>query len=322
MIQIIENDRNFYNDFAINKKPVVVYGAGTWGELLIETDLLEISCFCDKNAKIIREIGGIEVLTIKDIESRFMDEEIYIINTIKSRVKIQGLYAELCQYKLNAKIYNIHNNIAFLGNLEDFIFKNEKYNFFYHAYNCGYKGNRLSERSIELPIALKWLENVEGEVMEIGAVTPYYYPELIHNVVDPADKHYLVNLRESIFDVDLIGKNVLSISTVEHIGTGQYGVVEERDSIQAIDKIIRESKECLITCPLGENPKLDKWIGDNYKQDNITILTRGYFGNVWKEVDKKQFDINKLLEIYHKSLYAYTKKLLVGADTTIIIIRK
>jgi len=59
-------------------------------------------------------------------------------------------------------------------------------------------------------------------------------------------------------DADITGKNVLSISTFEHIGTGDYGLSEESDqSILAFQKLFDESKNFLITIPVGYNARVD-----------------------------------------------------------------
>lgn len=81
----------------------------------------------------------------------------------------------------------------------------------------------MTERCLEIAIAKIWLKKNAKNIIEIGAVTLYYF-KIIHDVCDPADSHQNVNLKTSMFDIDLVGKNVLSISTIEHIGIGDYGV--------------------------------------------------------------------------------------------------
>ena len=62
-------------------------------------------------------------------------------------------------------------------------------------------------------------------VVETGAVTPDDWPGRITTVVDPYDPHPLVTHRTSLFGTDLSGLDVLAISTLEHIGVGDYGPV-------------------------------------------------------------------------------------------------
>ena len=64
---------------------------------------------------------------------------------------------------------------------------------FYHPFNCGDGSTRTTERSVELALAFQWLERVDGDVVEVGAVTPYYLDvrdqltEKISLVIDPQD---------------------------------------------------------------------------------------------------------------------------------------
>lgn len=89
---------------------------------------------------------------------------------------------------------------------------------FYHPHNCGVNASpRRTERTVELPIADRWLHAVDlANVVEIGAVTPYYWPGRIARVIDPADNR--ATEKASLFDVDFAGRDVLSISTIEHVG--------------------------------------------------------------------------------------------------------
>ena len=79
----------------------------------------------------------------------------------------------------------------------------------------------MTERSVELALADRWLDAADPDlVREVGAVTPYYWPRSVRTVIDPYDPNPLVTVRKSLFDADLTGVPVLSILTLEHIGTG------------------------------------------------------------------------------------------------------
>ena len=147
---------------------------------------------------------------------------------------------------------------------------------FEHDYNCGYYYHRMSERCLEIAIAIDWLNRVDGEVLEIGAVTPRYFPALsahtpkvIKDVCDPHDDHPGVNLKCSLFDLDLTGKNILSISTIEHIATGDYGVEVKTNEnpVLAFQKMVQESSKCLITFPVGYNKMLDTYFAQEQYAD-------------------------------------------------------
>lgn len=130
--------------------------------------------------------------------------------------------------------------------------------YFYHQHNCGMPGDRRrTERTVELAVADAWLTKA-GEVWEVGAVSPYYWPGRVRHVVDPADSHPAVTHRCSLFALDLRGREVLSVSTVEHVGEARYGLAEAATPTQALDKIVAEARTFLVTFPLGCNLALDE----------------------------------------------------------------
>lgn len=136
-----------------------------------------------------------------------------------------------------------------------------EYPYFYHSHNCGKQNApRRTERTVELAVVDHWLKLL-GEnappLAEIGAVSPYYWPNRIRNVIDPADR--MGTVRKSMFDVDTMGMDVLSISTIEHIGEKRYGLNEPRTPMDAFRRIVERSNRCLITIPYGwviNNPKV------------------------------------------------------------------
>ncbi len=208
-------------------------------------------------------------------------------------------------------IYGYRTYISYkIAKIDSFIYKGKKVKLEEAPYNCGFRWHRMTERCFEIAIAKIWLEKNKKDVVEIGAVSPYYFPNLTHNVCDPADKHSRVNLKTSMFNLDLKNKNVLSISTIEHIGTGQYGVpIDKNESaVLALEKILRESKKCLITFPIGANKDLEKYVfEDNIpKSVMVSFFVRNSDDNDFKETK----DIN---------LVKRTKYGPVGANAVVII---
>jgi hypothetical protein len=144
-----------------------------------------------------------------------------------------------------------------------FQFAGHRLYYFFHHHNCGWPPHKCTERTVELAVANRWLDGVEGAVWEIGAVTPYYWPGRVSAVIDPADGHRLVTHQQSMFDLDLTGRVVLSISTLEHIGSGEYGLEQSIDGApQALQKIFAESPRFLVTFPVGCNKALDQFVFD------------------------------------------------------------
>jgi hypothetical protein len=142
-----------------------------------------------------------------------------------------------------------------------FEFAGRTYGCFYHTYNCGWPPY-VSERCVELALADAWLAGVpSADVVEVGAVTPYYWPGRVGSILDPFDPHRQVTHRQSLFDADLTGKRVLSISTFEHIGTGDYGIQEGPEhGVAAFQKVFEECPQFLITVPSGYNRRVDDFL--------------------------------------------------------------
>ncbi|MBS4003285.1 MAG: hypothetical protein KGZ91_07915 [Afipia sp.] len=147
--------------------------------------------------------------------------------------------------------------------------------YFHHAHNCGFPGKRKTERTIELALADFWLDRVTDAV-EVGAVTPYYWPGRVKHVIDPADQSPHVTQQASLLEVDLTGRNVLSISTVEHIGEQRYGMNETATSMQGLEKLFRECARYLVTFPAGYNQILDEFVfaGGADKFGKVRYLVR------------------------------------------------
>jgi hypothetical protein len=141
---------------------------------------------------------------------------------------------------------------------QKFARRGREYACFYHGFNCGWPPY-VSERCVELAVADAWLgHRPPAEVMEIGAVTPYYWPHRVATVVDPFDEHPLVTHRASLFELRL-DKPVLSISTFEHIGKSDYGSTEpEESSTLAFRKLFDEAPQFLVTVPMGYNSRVDE----------------------------------------------------------------
>ena len=56
--------------------------------------------------------------------------------------------------------------------------------YFHHEYSKTWN----TEREIEIAVALRWLKENPNDVVEVGAVMPYYQDEVKHEVIDPYDE--------------------------------------------------------------------------------------------------------------------------------------
>ena len=135
-------------------------------------------------------------------------------------------------------------------------------------FNCVHAStNRCSERYIEIPIALTFVQNVIGseDFLELGCTCPYYFKTFPnHKVYDLTDNHP-DNVKKDIralSDSDY-RTNIVSISTLEHINQGQYGISVMEDSFSAasvLKKITDNALKYLITVPIGQNKNLDDFL--------------------------------------------------------------
>lgn len=162
--------------------------------------------------------------------------------------------------------------------------------YYFSARNAGWPPHRCTERIVELAIADTWLYCQSREqTLEVGAVTPYYWPHRVPRVVDPVDSHRLVTDRVSLFDLDFTGKSVISISTLEHVGLTDYGldVIDTDKGIGAMDafnKIHAESDRFLATIPLGYNTEFDFRLSRTLPNLPITYSCLQRQGNyTWRE---------------------------------------
>lgn len=128
----------------------------------------------------------------------------------------------------------------------------------------GKMSHRMSERGLECRLLLDkvhhWKESGNENIIEVGAVSPYCFPGLIKEILDVYDKNESVTKRIDLFDFDFTGYDVISISTIEHVGTGDYGNEVRNDATAALNKIMTECRHCLITFPIGYNKLLDKYV--------------------------------------------------------------
>ena len=145
-------------------------------------------------------------------------------------------------------------------------------------YNKSYE----NERSIEIPLGHYFLDKFNDDVFEVGSVMIHYGGDL-HTVIDLCEKHPRV-LNVNALDADYTNKNVLCISTIEHMMKREYGNGSNEDSITFLKKVINEANNYLITFPPTYNEFLDDYIVNELiakKASNIFLLKRVSSDNQW-----------------------------------------
>lgn len=153
-------------------------------------------------------------------------------------------------------------------------------------------GFRSSERAIEIPLAIDFLSNHVGTepVVELGCVLPYYILKRDNHIsYDLADKHPQ-SIKKDIrrmSDDDLRG-NVVSISTIEHIGMDEYGIETKGDAsaVDVLRRIVANAKRYFITFPLGHNAELDEYILNNYGLGERYVTRMEQDPNTWIVVER------------------------------------
>jgi hypothetical protein len=160
----------------------------------------------------------------------------------------------------------------------------------YHPYN----NPTHSERNVELPLALWFLEKFGmDDVIEVGEVTPFYKKP--KHIVYDAVPEKSGTIKKSAADIDYRGKQLLSISTIEHIGTQDYGLTPDPALLPAVLSKMLASKNYLITFALGYNPQLE-----NLVRNERHVVIERIAPTKWRQAENTQFENYK----YHSPWYA------------------
>ncbi len=160
---------------------------------------------------------------------------------------------------------------------------------FIHRKNTGYPPYRMTERTIELALADIFLTRmVDTRIVEIGAVTPYYWPGRVSTVIDPTDDHPAVTHQLGWENWTPTDETLLSISTFEHIGSGDYGLDPDPKEVEvAVNKLIESGCPMLVTYPPGYHQAFDRYIRTLDLAANrvrVMVWIRGTRGNDWIQI--------------------------------------
>jgi SAM-dependent methyltransferase len=124
---------------------------------------------------------------------------------------------------------------------------------FDHPYNT----TILNERAVELAVARRWLDERQGDGLEVGNVTSHYWAAT-HRIVD------LYEQAEGVENVDLFTVEdrfdwVLAISTVEHVRWDDaHDPSGGPAAVQHLRSLLKPEGQLLVTIPFGWNPPLDQ----------------------------------------------------------------
>lgn len=165
--------------------------------------------------------------------------------------------------------------------------------------------DHLTERRLELSLGHDFLNRFSPEsITELGSVM-IYQGRRSHTIVDLYDKSDPIILNLDGADYDYTDRNVLAISTIEHfddvwqtnpIGHWKGGVVMTDKCFSTIDKIVKTSKNYLITVPIGIQTKMDESILKSdlrrlvlHRDDDNNWYRHGDVGDIGKFTYDKQY---------------------------------
>ncbi len=165
---------------------------------------------------------------------------------------------------------------------QTFVLRGESYRYLLHDYNRSYR----SERTVEVPIITRLVDEEPGTILEIGNVLSHYR-EVTHDVLD---KYEVAAGVTNADVVDWVPSRtydlIVSISTLEHVG---WDEAREPDKVARAAERIRSwlarGGRAVVTWPLGYNPWLDALI-DTATFAEIGFLKRVSADNLWAELDR------------------------------------
>tara|TARA_R110000824_G_scaffold392347_1_gene590706 strand:+ start:1994 stop:2584 length:591 start_codon:yes stop_codon:yes gene_type:complete len=125
----------------------------------------------------------------------------------------------------------------------------------------------INERGIEIPLGIRYLDRLDiNNVVEVGCVMPFYgYCE--HLIVDQFEKDNpageVLNVDAMTFDFS--GRDILCLSTIEHVGRSDYENEDVRPekAIEMLDKFDKEAKSFLVSWGIGYHLELDAYVKEN-----------------------------------------------------------
>ena len=191
---------------------------------------------------------------------------------------------------------------------EQYFFLNgEKYEYF-----LAYGSRGLNERIVELPLVCKYIqEHIGKNILEVGSI----FTLLLGDVFDAVD---LTEKGENIINVDIAHYKpnkkydlILSLSTIEHFGHGDYG--DEKDPIKLkkalkhIISLLSDEGTFFATAPIGWNLQLDGLIRRKQLPFQDIYFMKRISSGVWKQVD-----LNGALEAKYNYPYPNANAIMIG----------
>lgn len=134
---------------------------------------------------------------------------------------------------------------------------------FFHLYNLTF----LNERCVEVAVAKDWYQRHHGagRGLEIGNVLAHYGLRWNRRIVDQFETAAFHQRASDVENIDLFdvgGKFdwIVSLSTIEHVGTDFYSTHTGIDALAHLRSLLAPRGRLLVSFPTGVNESLDEAI--------------------------------------------------------------
>lgn len=159
-----------------------------------------------------------------------------------------------------------------------------------------------NERSVEVALGRWFLDRFKWQVgegagsltfghpvLEVGCVMPYYGRDT-HNVVDLADEHPK-SRKANALDLDYTGRNVLCLSTIEHMHCKEYSNGSDEDGVTCLKRIVSQAANYLITFPTQYNEALTAYMSTHPEVSRLILRRVNWKNEYVKHADSNDFSI-------------------------------
>lgn len=131
---------------------------------------------------------------------------------------------------------------------------------------------------------------VRGQpVLEVGCVMPYY-GRALHDVIDLCDEHP-VSKKANALDYEYTGRNVLCLSTIEHMHKKEYSNGSDLDGVTCLRKILTSASNYLITFPTQYNDALTDYMKTHPEVPRLILRRTNWKNEYVKHHDSNDFSI-------------------------------
>lgn len=180
-----------------------------------------------------------------------------------------------------AEIEQTHRELIKAFSQKGFRLDDKIYKYYRGDLNYAYR----TERSVELPVIKRLVDNCPGRILEVGNVLTHYYP-INHTVIDKYEQ------APNVINVDVCDYAppekydlIVSISTLEHVGYDDDG--DKHKICRAFDNLLSLLKPrglLAFTVPTGYNTDFDRFVLHNRYGFRLSAMERDNLLNDWHQV--------------------------------------